>query len=85
MEAASLAHLSEARGRIPKQPKKSAKKPFSRMPTNPVAGDALNRHLFKVIEPCVMATLPLPGAGATSTPAIRFAAPAAASPEKADE
>ena len=32
-------------GKKPTQPKKSLRKAFSRMPTKPVAGEALNRHL----------------------------------------
>ncbi len=35
-------YLCVANGRNPTQPKKSVRKPFSCMPTKPVAGEALN-------------------------------------------
>lgn len=34
-------------GRNPTQPKKSLRKPFSCMPTKPVAGEALSLHLLQ--------------------------------------
>lgn len=40
-----LSHLREVSGRNPIQPKKSLKKAFSCIPTKPVAGEALSRHL----------------------------------------
>lgn len=40
-----ILHLWVARGRKPTQPKKSPRKPFSCIPTKPVAGEALKLHL----------------------------------------
>lgn len=42
-------HLSFARGRTPKHPKKSPRKTFSCIPTRPVAGEALSRHLRSIV------------------------------------